>query len=45
MITWTKVADRRPERGQKVTWIGPDGEEVEGTFQGVWMLPDGVYVY
>jgi hypothetical protein len=46
---WTPTDRRLPERGQRVDWISPGGEQVDGgTFAGgaVWLLPGGgMYVY
>ena len=43
---WYTLAQKLPEHGQKIDWIAPDGTEVTGgQFLGVWMLPEGMYVY
>lgn len=46
---WTNTQYQLPERGQKVDWISPGGEQVNGgTFQGglIWYPPDSpMYVY
>lgn len=46
---WVPTAERRPEKGQRVDWISPSGDEVHGgTFTGgaIWHLPGGeMYVY
>ena len=43
---WLLPSKVLPERGQKVDWIDHGGEEVlGGTYDGVWFLPDGMYIY
>lgn len=43
---WNATNRILPERGQRVDWLQGDGEIVQGgTHQGVWLLPDGMYVY
>jgi hypothetical protein len=48
-MKWTPTAERTPEPGQRVDWISPGGEQVNGgRFQGgaIWFLPgDDMYVY
>lgn len=43
--TWIPVASMcLPERGQRVDWLAPSGELVEGgAYGGVWLLPGGAY--
>lgn len=46
---WTNPQHKLPERGQKVDWISPGGEQVNGgTFEGgaIWFPPEStMYVY
>lgn len=43
---WIPTTLARPNKGQSVEWIAPSGGEPQpGTYQGVWMLPSGMYVY
>lgn len=35
-----------PKEGQKVDWIAPGGDQVNGgTYKRLWFLPGGMYVY
>jgi len=43
---WTPPEKALPEKGQAVVWIPPGGgTPVTGTYQGVWLMDNGVYVY
>ena len=43
---WIPSTSELPKIGEKVDWIGPGGDEVTGgEFRGVWILPEGVYLY
>lgn len=43
--TWIPVQRELPARDQRVRWLSPSGDICEGSFVGVWLLDDGVYVY
>lgn len=45
MADWIPVGTRLPERGQRVRWMGQSGQVATGTYEGVWLLDDGMYVY
>lgn len=49
-MTWQLTTNALPEKGRKVDWIAPGGEQVNGgTFAGgaIWFLPgeNPMYVY
>lgn len=45
---WLPLSRFRPERGQRVDWIGPSGQQVNGgKYAGMWFLPgeNPMYIY
>ena len=44
-MNWNNTEDILPTKGQAVKWMDSGGNVHEGTYQGVWLLSDGVYIY
>ena len=42
---WIKPEDKMPDKGDTVTWIAPDGREVNGTCNGTLWFPEGTGMY
>ena len=43
--TWKTPQQGLPRRGASVVWTDSSGRETTGTFHGVWVMDNGMYIY
>lgn len=42
---WIRPEDLMPTKGDRVRWLNSAGSVVHGTFAGVWLMDNGMYIY
>ena len=45
MNNWKKPNKEMPTKGIPIEWTDSSGTIIKGTFEGVWMMESGVYIY